>query len=549
MGVLGISDGRINSGAVLVEDGRIVYAITEERITRRKQQGGFPKQSIKEILRHHDPKSITSIAIGGIVTPSPLLRLFRPGSFESDPTSPSAADLVKDFIEHRSGITWMKPSRWIQPGLMPLLTVAIRRDLPPSLRSVPIGYFDHHLCHSASAYFTSGLKEALAITCDGSGDGVYLTISRCLGRSIELLHEVNCKSSLGEFYSLVTAFLGLRPHRHEGKVTGLAAYGKAEAVKVSFPIRGERYDWGFGRKGYKTVEEKLRMYLKKDVAAWLQAGTERELLRIISPHVRKSPVKDIVLAGGVFANVKLNQRIHEIPGVKSVYVFPQMDDGGLGAGAALLESGDDPVKLDDVFLGTDVHDDEIRKAIQGMKVEKPKNLAQAIAKALADGKVVCRFDGRMEFGPRALGNRSILYQPTDKSVNDWLNRKLKRTEYMPFAPAVMEDMADKCFTGVKGAKRTARFMTITFDCTPWMKKTCKGVVHVDGTARPQLVPRDNMGFYSIISEYEKITGIPMVINTSFNMHEEPIVRTPADAVRAFKESGLDYLAIGEYLVR
>ena len=155
----------------------------------------------------------------------------------------------------------------------------------------------------------------------------------------------------------------------------------------------------------------------------------------------------------------------------------------------------------------------------------------------------------MEYGPRALGNRSILYQPTDPSVNDWLNKRLVRTEFMPFAPVTMVEYADQCYEGLNGARYPAHFMTITFDCTPWMKKHCPAVVHVDGTARPQLIDRAaNPGYYGVLEEYHKLTGLPCLINTSFNMHEEPIVCTPADAIRAFVDGHLDHLAMGKFLL-
>ena len=180
-------------------------------------------------------------------------------------------------------------------------------------------------------------------------------------------------------------------------------------------------------------------------------------------------------------------------------------------------------------------------------MEKP---ADTIAQLIAQGKVVARFDGRMEYGPRALGNRSILYQTTDVSVNDWLNKKLKRTEFMPFAPATLAEQANDYYHDIEGADYTAQFMTITFDCTDRMKRMCPGVVHIDGTARPQLVTSEgNPSFYAIISEYYKLTGIPSVINTSFNNHGEPIVCSPQDAIDSFKKGGLDYLAIGSFLVK
>jgi carbamoyltransferase len=178
------------------------------------------------------------------------------------------------------------------------------------------------------------------------------------------------------------------------------------------------------------------------------------------------------------------------------------------------------------------------------------NVEREIGRRLAEGAVVARFNGRMEYGPRALGNRTIFYQATDPSVNYWMNDALKRTEFMPFAPIVMAEHAGQCFNNIEGAENTARFMTITFDCTEWMAKTCPGVVHVDNTARPQLVSeRDNPSAYWILKEYYRLTGIPCLINTSFNMHEEPIVCSPDDAIRAFKLGSLDYLAIGNWVAQ
>jgi len=164
--------------------------------------------------------------------------------------------------------------------------------------------------------------------------------------------------------------------------------------------------------------------------------------------------------------------------------------------------------------------------------------------------VVARFDGRMEYGPRALGNRSIMYHAREPEVNQWLNKRLGRTEFMPFAPVTLYEAREKCYLNIKGAEHTAEFMTITFDCTDFMRDNCPAAVHVDGTARPQLIRREvNPGYYDIVKEYEKLSGIPSLINTSFNMHEEPIVNSPEEAVRAFIQGALDYLAIGPFLVK
>jgi len=205
-----------------------------------------------------------------------------------------------------------------------------------------------------------------------------------------------------------------------------------------------------------------------------------------------------------------------------------------------------------VYFGPEYSEQEMRSAIEGadLSYEKPDCIEADIAKLLAEGYVVARFNGAMEYGPRALGNRTILYHPADRSVNDWLNERLKRTEFMPFAPATMIERAQKCYVNTAGAIDTARFMTITFQCTDWMKRTCPGVVHLDGTARPQLVDAaDNPSFYRLLAEFEALTGVPSVINTSFNMHEEPIVCSPDDAIRAFTQGHLDYLAMGEFLIK
>jgi carbamoyltransferase len=239
-----------------------------------------------------------------------------------------------------------------------------------------------------------------------------------------------------------------------------------------------------------------------------------------------------------------------------------MSDEGLCVGAAyamwsemLAASGGNgpvPPVISDVYSGPEYSEQDIRQALEscGLAYDRPNRLEHEVARLLADGYVVARFHGRMEYGPRALGNRSILYHPTDRSVNDWLNKNLVRTEFMPFAPATLYEDAEHCYVNMKGAKDAARFMTITFECTPWMQDVCQGVVHLDGTARPQLVrEQDNPSYYRILSEFKKITGIPSVINTSFNMHEEPIVCSPHDAIRAFKLGHLDYLAIGPFLIK
>jgi carbamoyltransferase len=371
---------------------------------------------------------------------------------------------------------------------------------------------------------------------------------------------------------MMTALLGFNPHRHPGKITGLAAFGThnpecIEAVRSFF-----KRVWKKGSRNYfyefhtpdedkavsdlrKVRETVFKDYSREDMAYAIQYLCEEDTLALLRECVPDPANHNICLAGGVFANVKLNKRVHEM-GFRNIFIQPAMNDAGLATGAVLAHLGQEqglrPYCLENVYGGPGYSNADAAEAIQaeGLQFEVVEPIEPRIARLLADGHVVARFEGRMEFGPRALGHRSILYAAKDPTVNDWLNRRLQRTEFMPFAPSTLYEYAGQCFEGVNGAHHPAQFMTITFNCTPFFKENCLAAVHVDGTARPQLVTKEQSpSYHRIIDEFRKLTGVPSIINTSFNMHEEPIVMTPADAVRAFMEGHLDYLAIENCLVR
>jgi carbamoyltransferase len=298
---------------------------------------------------------------------------------------------------------------------------------------------------------------------------------------------------------------------------------------------------------------------RSDLAASIQLVFEEVGTAFVRHWLRKTGLGNLALAGGCFGNVKLNQRLHELPEVDRIFVHPAMDDGGLcvGAGFSVQELRKQAVapaetsRLAGVYLGPSYGDDEIREALSDADLEprRDPSIHETVARLLSEGYVVARFHGRMEYGPRALGHRSILFQTTDPTVNDWLNERLGRTEFMPFGPATLAERADECYLNLGGAEDPARFMTITFDCTDTMKQRSPGVVHTDGTARPQLVDASTApDLHGILEAYYRRTGIPSLVNTSFNVHEEPIVCSPRDAVRAFRLGTLDYLAIGSYLV-
>jgi len=418
--------------------------------------------------------------------------------------------------------------------------------------------YDHHSAHAAAAFFASGFDRALIVTLDGYGSGLAGSVSIGEGNRLRRIHRLEYPYSLGTFYESVTSSLGFKPGRHEGKIVGLAAYGDP---KILLDIVLSRFHQQPGN--FKILESNniyfsrylSTLFPKIDVAAAYQRALEVVAADYIRDHVEKTGIDTIVLAGGVVANVKMNQRIFEISGVNRIFIYPNMGDGGCGTGAAFLASRDFMNKgaaYPTVYFGPDYPDriivDELEAA--GLSFKRIDPIEPTIAKLIHGGKVVGRFNGRMEYGPRALGNRSILYRATEPEVNQWLNQRLGRTEFMPFAPATLFEERNRCYHNLDGAELAAQFMTITFDCTEFMKRTCPAAVHVDGTARPQLICQDtNPSFHRVVHEYHQLSGIPSVINTSFNMHEEPIVNSPGDAIRAFLQGNLDYLAIGNFLVR
>ena len=453
-----------------------------------------------------------------------------------------------------------------------------------------LGHFDHHTCHAASAYYCSGFSDSLIITADGAGDLLWTTIS--IGKNGELfrLSEVERQTSIGLLYAAVTKFLGFKPHRHEGKVTGLAAFGNPQKyIKVmkhaldinnhgEFVRRMDTSKWKVVRLMLLKLarnqfmrhpevnlfidhfENNLSGASREDVAAAAQGLLEELMVKWVEKWVKKTGKSRISLAGGIFANVRLNQKISEIHGIKNVYVQPNMGDGGTALGAVLLtwqrfleERGSifKSELLKNVYFGPEFSDSEIEKAIQqsGLKGKLVNDIEKRTAKAISEGKIVGWFQGRMEWGPRALGNRSLLASATDRTINDTLNVRLKRTEFMPFAPSVLDTDVSKYMKYSNNCDQPSKFMTITFDCTALAKKKVPAVVHVDGTARPQIVEKKtNPKYYRVLQEYKKLTGLGIFVNTSFNIHEEPIVCTPQDAIRSYKLNSCDALAMGNWWI-
>ncbi len=602
MKVLGISPLDKDSTVTLVEDGRILYAAAEERFTRVKLQTGFPWQALQDGLdrtkTQPDELAVVTYPFLGWEEETRLFErnLQREREFLDDAENMATSAQLREAsarVPARAGTIpgLREPNERMEKGFAKTLAYRLLASEGVVSRNVAkrlsdqwgreastfhrkwhvelesaldelgllhrLKRIEHHDSHAANAYYTSGFDEALIVTLDGYGSGLAGSIAVGRGGRIERVHGVEFPHSLGTFYESVTSGLGFKPSRHEGKIVGLAAYGDPAVLRDVLLARFHREPGSF------RIVESNNLYFarmlasefpKIDVAAAYQHVLELVASEYVAYYLEQTGLTSVVLSGGVVANVKLNQRLRELPGVQRIFVHPNMGDGGCGTGAALLEFPGNPrlsEPLADVFLGPDFSREQIVDALARAQLpfDQYPTIEPKIAALIAAGKVVARFDGRMEYGPRALGNRSILYHAKEPSVNQWLNQRLGRTEFMPFAPATLYEHRHACYRDVDGADYAAQFMTVTFDCTDEMKRSCPAAVHVDGTARPQLVtPTSNPGFHAILTEYHKLTGVPSVINTSFNMHEEPIVCTPDDAIRAFLQGNLDYLAIGDCLV-
>lgn len=560
--VLGINQDQYDCGVTLTDGNKVLYSANEERFTRLKNHGGFPRYSIEGMFRYTgvEPSDIELICVAGEMTPSLPARIF-PGmqnwvwKVKRKKKNSFSKGLV-DFIIFNTPVAHTSSNSISRKLVKPFLVPILRRTLPKSLRHAPISFVEHHHAHAAAAWYLSGFGETLVVTGDGMGDGLSLTVSRCSSRGIEHLWSAASNASFGLFFEMLTEAFGFVPSRDEGKLTGLAAGGDKDRVTVPSPFQLSdgrlNYTGPCGRRGVTWVKEVLlSRFSREDVSAWAQELLESNVLKITHLWLRNTGLHRLAVGGGIFANVKLNQRLNEMDEVEELYVCPNMGDGGLSLGAVCARGGLTRQKISDVFWGDSYDDLQIDRVLreEGLRYRECHNIERDVAHLVAQGKIVARFVGRMEWGPRALGNRSILTQTSDTKVVQRLNDLLCRSDFMPFAPACLEEDVEKYVIAHRSARHAAEFMTVCFSCTERMHKENPAVVHTDNTARMQIVREEtNPSFWRILKEYKQITGNGILLNTSFNIHEEPIVRIPEEAVAAFAKARLDYLAIGNYLV-
>ncbi|MDA0747450.1 MAG: hypothetical protein O2954_13095, partial [bacterium] len=521
-----------DAGAAIISNGRILSAVNEERLNRVKMYWGFPEQAISEALRLAGVGMQDLDAVAVANTTYSTHAAHWEGLYPKDLKRRALIQLSKLGLARLIGGNriGVDAYRTFNSKRVRFLET---RSFESSLRNLgihaPISYIDHHEAHLASAYYTSEWDECLSISLDGVGDGYCSRIAICRNGEMQPFHRVPFYHTPGQYYGFVTGWAGFTPGKHEGKITGLAAYGDPEKHIGLFRERisysPERFSfinhgmWGWAE--YEYLCRRLEGCEKADVAAAIQQHLENLVSRYVRQAAQKTGLGKIALSGGIFANVKLNQRIRDLDNVEDIYVHPHMSDGGLGVGSALVLNARhetlSPTRLDNVYLGPGLADAEIEAELkrQGLTAVRHENVEEEIAALLAEGNVVARVNGQMEYGPRALGNRSILYQATDVTVNQWLNKRLKRTEFMPFAPAILRERARDYYLDFPVSEYTAEFMTVTYNVTQRCKREAPAVVHVDGTARPQIVTeQNNPSFYKILQAYERRTGFPQLINTS-----------------------------------
>jgi carbamoyltransferase len=553
--ILGISPLDKDATAALYIDGTW-QVIAEERLSRIKLHAGFPRRAIQALLTN---AGIRAEQIDHVVYP------YMPWWTEGRRIAHGYLRDIFFTLSNGTPVTsrfrhLIAYARWCSNAVRN--HEKYHRELLRELRPLKLDHkltrIEHHAAHAASAYLTSGFDEAIAVTLDWYGGGLSGSVNLCTPAGINRLLGLHYPHSLGLFYAQVTCALGFKMSQDEGKVVGLAAYGDSSKLASVLLQRlvSSNGDFRFRSGMDPTFARDLAAgFPREHVAAAYQHAIEVVACDITAHWIEKTGIQNIVLAGGVAANVKMNQRIAELKGVRRVFIHPNMGDGGAGIGAILaflLERGRAKTReWETCYLGPQYTHAEMEAAVRrtGMEPVLSTNVAKDVAKFLASGKVVARFDGRLEYGPRALGNRSILFFASDPNVNYWLNKRLGRTEFMPFGPVTLYEHRRERYHDVDKCLPSARFMTITCQCTELMKREAPAAVHVDGTARPQIIRReDNPLLYAILEEYYKLTGVPTLINTSFNMHEEPIVCSPDDASRAFVAADLDYLSIGPFLV-
>ncbi len=574
MKILGLSCFYHDSAACLMIDGKIVAAGAQERFSRIKHDNNFPKLAIDYCLKE------AGLAINELDTivfyEKPIWKFDRiiHQHLEKFPISYQA------FID--TSATWLNQK------------LNIKKILKDELHyHGQITFLPHHLSHSASTYYLSPFQKATIVTIDGVGEWATTTVGMGQKDKIQIDQEIKFPHSLGLLYSTLTAYLGFRVNNDEYKVMGLAAYGDPKPYKKyfdqlitlhtdgSYTLNMKYFDYTWAQHmpakemvklfGYpiRKAESKIYKY-HQDIAAALQQKLEAAVFNLLIKTYQKYKIDNLCLAGGVALNSVMNAKILRNTPFKKLYIPPDPSDAGAAMGAALYVDRN-PEFIDQnqknktshvvmaksfsPYLGPSYMSFQVKQALDEARLkykfyQDRQQLLEKVSDFLIKKKVIGWYQGRMEWGPRALGNRSILAAATSRDMQDILNAKVKKREmFRPFAPVILKEYFDEYFQADQPLPKIADYMLLVYPFTKKGMVKIPATTHVDGTGRPQSIARkDNPLYYDLVDTYRQKTGIPVIINTSFNIRGEPIVCTPQDAIRCFLGTEIDYLVIDGFVV-
>ena len=564
--LLGFSDASSGSSACIIRDGIILAAIDEERIRRIKYCGGFPELAIKEVIRISKirPSDIDRIAIGykEILLPSYIKQsILNQRTVTANPiknwTDRVGISMFEKYYSYSHSSKFLKRFEYTTTQNM------IRSALSKLGINAPIVRYDHHTCHAATAALTSGWSKCLVITADGRGDGITSTVSIFENNELKRLSYSTVESSLGHFFGAVTEAIGFRYGNDEGKTEALAAFGKetkAYNILKSFFHVEELEIKGKLAPYHRNISLKfshlLKDFRKEDSAYAAQRVLDETVTELVKNAIRITGINQVVLAGGIFYNVKTNQKIYQIPEVADMYIYPAAGDSGVSIGAVLLDShlheGVKNKKTEHVYYGTSYSNDYIKSVLDktDFEYEYIEDIGSHVgSEIIPNDSMVGWFRGRMEFGPRALGARSVLISPKKlENKKKILSTMKKRPEFQPFCPSIThESMKDYV---INDKNTEVPFMILALTGTEKMVKEAPATTFIDKSVRVQDVKREiNPEFHSLISNFGNVSGTPVLLNTSFNRSGQAIVHTPEQALHDLKFSGLDCLVLENYLVK
>jgi len=590
MYILGISCFYHDAAAALLKDGMLIAAAEEERFTRVKHDFNFPENAINFCLEY---EQISRKDLDYVVFYEKPFHKFERILMTTLQNYPKSWKVFREAM-----LTWLGDKLWVKNIIKTKVGIDDHKIL----------FGEHHLSHAASAFYPSPFEEAAILTVDGVGEWTTATMGVGKGTNIKLLKEIKFPHSLGLLYSAFTAFLGFKVNNGEYKVMGMAPYGEPRYIdkiynnlikvapdgsfwinmeyfsyhysdertfnskfenlfgkprnsEMNFFTSNTRFPSYFGQKPSNYGELCRENEYYADIAASIQRVTEEILLKLVNSLYKETGMRNLCIAGGVSLNSKANGRILQETPFKEIFIQPSAGDGGGALGAALhvyheIMGKPRTFVLEHAYWGKDYSYNEIKKFLESNNISYEyfsdnNRLLDRLVSNLVNGKVVGLFQGRFEWGPRALGNRSILADPRSEEMKNLVNTKIKfREPFRPFAPVILEEYTDDFFHGDNITTQfPARYMLLVLPLKESKAEKIKAVNHM-GTGRLQTIREEwNPRYYQIVKKFGEATGIPVLLNTSFNLRGEPIVNSPENAFNTFIKSGIDVLVLGDFIIR